>query len=80
MVGLALFVLRIREPNVARPFKVPLYPVLPLIFCLSSTYLLYSSVVYTGWGAFVGISVLLAGALLLLFKPSIIKTGADNSG
>jgi basic amino acid/polyamine antiporter, APA family len=79
MVGMALFVLRRREPNVARPFKVPFYPILPLVFCLSSSYLLYSSIVYTGWGAFVGISVLLAGALLLLFKPAIITSGADNS-
>ncbi|WP_373495373.1 APC family permease [Aquiflexum sp.] len=80
MVGLSLFVLRKREPNAARPFLVPFYPILPLVFCLSSTYLLYSSIAYTGWGAFVGISVLLAGALLLLFKPSIIQSGADNSG
>lgn len=79
MVGLALFVLRRREPNATRPFKVPFYPILPLVFCLSSSYLLYSSIMYTGWGSLVGISVLLAGALLLLFKPSIIKSGADHS-
>lgn len=79
MVGLALFVLRSREPKATRPFKVPFYPILPLVFCLSSSYLLYSSIMYTGWGSLVGISVLLAGALLLLFKPSIIKSGADHS-
>lgn len=27
-----LFVLRIREPNLERPFKVPLFPVLPIIY------------------------------------------------
>lgn len=27
-----LFVLRIRQPDLARPFKVPLYPILPLIY------------------------------------------------
>src|SRR5690606_21150257 len=32
--GLALFVLRYKEPRVHRPFKVPLYPILPLIFCI----------------------------------------------
>jgi amino acid transporter len=79
IVGLSLFVLRRKEPGKDRPFKVPLYPFLPLVFCISSCYLLYSSIVYTGWGAFVGISVLLAGALLLIFKPSIIRSGADNS-
>ncbi|WP_194776276.1 APC family permease [Pararhodonellum marinum] len=79
LVGLALFVLRKKEPEKERPFKVPFYPVLPLLFCLSSTYLLYSSLAYTGWGALVGIIVLLIGAILLLFKPSMIKSGADNS-
>jgi APA family basic amino acid/polyamine antiporter len=29
---LGLFVLRIRQPDLARPFKVPFFPILPLIF------------------------------------------------
>ncbi len=73
MVGVALFVLRKKEPNKERPFKVPLYPVLPLIFCITSAYLLYSSIMYTGWGAFVGIGVLFVGILILVFKPSLTK-------
>jgi len=73
MVGISLFVLRKKEPNVERPFRVPLYPVLPIIFCISSAYLLYSSIAYTGWGALVGIGVLMIGVLFLLFKPSIAR-------
>lgn len=64
MVGIGLFILRKKEPTIVRPFKVPLYPVLPAIFCLSSAYLMYSSIMYTGWGAFVGIGVLLLGLLV----------------
>lgn len=64
LVGISLFILRIKEPNVRRPFKVPLYPLTPLIFCGTSAYLLYSSIAYTGWGALVGVGVLLAGVLL----------------
>lgn len=71
LVGISLFVLRKKEPHKKRPFRVPLYPLLPLIFCLSSAYLLYSSIMYTGWGALVGIAVLAAGALIMLLKPSI---------
>lgn len=71
LVGIALFVLRRKEPNVERPFRVPLYPLTPLLFCLTSAYLLYSSLVYTGLGAFVGVAVLLAGALLLAALPAI---------
>ena len=73
LVGISLFVLRRKEPDAERPFRVPLYPVTPLIFCLMSAYLLYSSVVYTGLGALVGIAVLLAGAILLL----VVRRGAS---
>lgn len=71
LVGISLFVLRRREPEAERPFRVPLYPLTPLIFCLTSAYLLYSSLAYTGWGAFVGVGVLLVGVLLLLVLPTI---------
>ena len=71
LVGVSLFVLRRREPGVERPFRVPLYPVLPLLFCLTCAYLLYSSLAYTGLGALVGVAVLAAGgALLLYLRPS----------
>ena len=37
----------------------------PLVFCASSTYLLYSSLAYTGVGALVGVGVLAVGVILL---------------
>jgi amino acid transporter len=63
--GVALFVLRRRDPDRPRPFRVPLYPVTPLAFCASSGYLVYSSLAYTGVGALVGVAVLAAGLLVL---------------
>jgi APA family basic amino acid/polyamine antiporter len=72
LVGISVFVLRKKAPDAERPFRVPLYPVLPLIFCLSSGYLLYSSLMYTGVGALVGIGVLLVG-LFLQRKPGTIN-------
>ncbi|MHC2993153.1 amino acid permease [Pontibacter sp. HJ8] len=73
LVGIALFILRRKEPDLNRPFRVPFYPITPLIFCLTSAYLLYSSLMYTGLGALVGIGVLVAGVLLLLALPAIEK-------
>ena len=71
LVGLSLFVLRRRDPNRERPFMVPLYPLLPALFCLTCVYLLYSSLAYTGFGALVGVAVLAAGLpLLLLGRPA----------
>jgi amino acid transporter len=46
LTGVGLFILRFREPHVARPFKVPLYPILPLVFVITCGYLFYSSVTY----------------------------------
>ncbi|QYO62246.1 APC family permease [Leptolyngbya sp. 7M] len=62
---LALIVLRFREPFHPRPFRVPLYPLIPLLFCIICGYLLYSSLVYTGIGAIVGVVVVLLGIPLI---------------
>jgi amino acid transporter len=69
MVGVSLFVLRRKYPEVERPFRVPLYPVAPIVFCCTSGYLLYSSLMYTGTGALVGVAVLAAGAIVLAILP-----------
>jgi APA family basic amino acid/polyamine antiporter len=73
MSGAALFVLRRREPAMPRPFRVPLYPLLPLLFCGVCGYMLWSSLSYVhrqevgGWNAaWVGVMVLALGAVLLL--------------
>lgn len=66
LTGISLFVLRFREPEVARPFQVPLYPLTPLLFCAACLYMLRASLLYTGIGAMLGVFVFLLGGLLLL--------------
>jgi basic amino acid/polyamine antiporter, APA family len=73
LAGIALFVLRRRDPAIERPFRVPLYPVLPLVFCATCGYMLWSSLSYVrsqsvgginaGW---IGVAVLATGVVLLL--------------
>jgi APA family basic amino acid/polyamine antiporter len=73
LTGIAVFVLRRKEPNIERPFRVPLYPVTPILFCLMTAYLLYSSLDYNRYGALLGVAVLAVGALLIPFvRPSDI--------
>jgi amino acid transporter len=43
LTGIGLFVLRFRAPHAPRPFRVPMYPVLPIVFVLTCTFLLYKS-------------------------------------
>jgi len=66
LVGVALFVLRAKEPDAPRPFRVPGYPVVPAIFVLMCGYLLYSSLAYHGKHALVGLGVLAVGAVVIL--------------
>jgi amino acid transporter len=68
LVGLGLFILRYKDDTV-RPFKVPLYPITPLVFCASCAYLAYSSITYAHSKGAVAISmyVMIAGVVALIF-------------
>lgn len=64
LTGVSLFVLRVKDRGVERPFTVPLFPWLPLVFCGMCAYMLYSAIVYAGTLALVGLVPLVAGLLL----------------
>jgi len=68
LVGLSIFLLRMRHPEMERPFKVPLYPFTPIVFCLACAYLAYSSIVYAASREAVHVSllVMLCGLAALL--------------
>lgn len=68
--GIALFVLRQREPQVARPFVVPFYPVTPILFCLACAYLLYAAITYKTVGSLFGVGVVGIGLGLLYWHRS----------
>jgi amino acid transporter len=46
LVGLSVLWLRQTDGQTERPFKVPLYPLLPLVFCAACAWLTYSSITY----------------------------------
>jgi len=66
LVGIAVFVLRRKEPDAPRPFRVPGYPVVPAIFVLMCAYLLYSSLAYHRTHALWGLVVLALGGIVML--------------
>lgn len=65
LTGLALIVFRVKQPERDLPFRVPLYPLPPVILCAASAWMFYSSLVYAGPGALLGVAVLLVGAPLI---------------
>ena len=75
--GISLFVLRVREPETERPFKVPFFPLLPALFCATCAYMLWSSLSYVYSqslgglnAAWIGVAVLAVGFVLLLLMRS----------
>lgn len=61
MVGLSVLILRTWDPGAERPYRVPLYPLTPFLFCLACLYMFFSAIAYAGLGSLIGVAVLLAG-------------------
>jgi amino acid transporter len=82
LTGVSLFVLRLRDRHAERPFKVPIYPVTPLLFCAACGYMLWSSINYAGRYSWIGLAVLAAGVpLLLAARPrATMKTTHEPRG
>jgi amino acid transporter len=80
LTGLSLFVLRWKDKSIERPFRVPLYPLVPMIFCAACGFMLYSATTYAaannGWLALLGLVPVFLG--LPLFGLSQIMTGSNS--
>ncbi len=68
LVILSLLILRRREPNTARPFRVPLYPWIPLLFGAVCLFMIYSSLDYAyhkhSYEAYWSIGILVVGVAM----------------
>lgn len=63
---LGLFVLRWRQPDLARPFRVPLYPIVPLIFVALSVWTLFYVAVERPQEVAVSVGLIVTGIVLYL--------------
>jgi amino acid transporter len=68
LTGISIFILRIEDADVERPFKIPGYPVTPLIFIGMCLFGLYSAVTYAGLLSLIGVVPLLIGIPLYLIS------------
>jgi len=62
----AVPILRRRDPGRKRPYRVPAYPLTPVLFCAAAAYMTYSAVRNAGDGALLGIAVMVLGLPFLL--------------
>ncbi len=74
--AISLFVLRWKEPEVERSFRVPGYPATPLIFCAACGFMLYSAAAYAGWLTLIGLSPIILGLPLYFLSQ---KMGGGRS-
>jgi amino acid transporter len=78
VVSLGVIILRRREPDLPRGFKVPLYPVTPILSIAACGYILYSLHWYT-WIAFLAwVAVVLVFYMLWGRHHSALNDGGDG--
>jgi amino acid transporter len=68
MSALSLFILRWKDGGIDRPFTVPFFPIVPLIFVATCGFMLYSGITFAGKFGLVGGGLLLAGVPLWLIS------------
>ncbi|MCH8048343.1 MAG: amino acid permease [Planctomycetes bacterium] len=67
LTGLSVFILRFKHPDLRRPYSIPFYPLPPIIFCLTSGWMLYRSLSYAKMLSLLGWIPLAVGGALYLF-------------
>ena len=76
LTGVSLIVLRERDPQTPRPFRVPGYPILPIIFCGWCAYIVIGTTVEDAVKgspeSLIGLGILLVG-LPLYYIPNKLK-------
>jgi amino acid transporter len=72
LVAISVFVFRSRDHK-ALPYRMPLYPLPPILLGIASAWMVYSSLLYAGLGSIIGVAVLLAGTPLLLLSREQIS-------
>jgi amino acid transporter len=85
LTSLSLFALRRRDANIPRPFTVPFYPVLPLLFSGICAYMIYAGITYAQHlgllgGLFAAAGLLTALGLLLYFLSRRMDRPRDPTG
>lgn len=76
LTGIALFVLRARYAHVARPFRVPMYPVLPMVFVVTCAFLLYKSLEFTLQNRAIQIAIYVMASGVVVWVVARLRRGA----
>jgi APA family basic amino acid/polyamine antiporter len=73
MTFVAVFILRKNQPDLHRPYKVPLYPIIPIIAILGGLYIIINTLITQPLNAGLGLIFTLIGIPIYTFKKSKSK-------
>lgn len=77
MVGSSIFILRRKDAKASRPFRVPFYPVTPLVFCGVCAFMFYAALAHTGKEAIWGVWIVLSGIPLFIIHKKWSRPRAN---
>jgi len=76
LAAASIFQYRRREPDATRPYRVPAYPWIPLVFIAAAAALVINTVITDPVGSLKGLAVVLAGAPVFLIWTRRTKRAA----
>ncbi len=74
-----LFRLRRRRPDIARPFRVPGYPVVPALFLIAATVMVVNAAAGDPWKALLGVGLFLLGVPVFYLLRRGVPTGTPTT-
>ena len=78
LTGCALIRLRHIDPDAPRPFRVPGYPVVPILFCASYAYMVVGTILFDALKSLIGLGILLAGLAFYFIPPKRRRAPAEE--
>ena len=76
LAAASIFVYRKRQPEVTRPYRVPLYPLTPLVFTIAAAALVLNTIVTQPTRAAIGLGVVMLGApAYMIWHSKRLKVG-----
>ena len=73
LVFMAVFLLRKRNPNMVRPYKVPLYPIIPIIAIIGGSYIVIDAFIHQPGPMLIAILLTLIGVPIYFYRRSTVR-------
>lgn len=80
LTATSVIVLRRKLPEAERPYRVPGYPAVPILFVMVAGLLLYSTLLSSPRESAIGFAVILAGVPFYRHWRANLPSAADNRG